>query len=176
MSHPPLKPPQTERLRFRKPMPSDAPFILKLMNEPGYRRFIGDRNITSVRDAKHFIQERMLPVFFDHGFGMWLVELQNEGIPIGVCGLNQRDWFNAPDLGYALLSGFEGYGYAREACASVVRHAMKTLLHPVLYAITLPGNHRSVRVLEASGFTYQREIEKAPDGEIVALYQAMLKN
>jgi len=176
MSQPGLKPPQTARLRFRKPMPSDAPFILKLMNEPGYHRFIGDRNITCLRDAKHFIQERMLPVFFDHGFGMWLIELQNDGIPIGVCGLNQREGFPAPDLGYALLSGFEGHGYAREACECVVSHALKTLMHTVIYAITLPGNHRSIRVLEASGFTFQKHIEKAPDREVVALYQAILTN
>jgi RimJ/RimL family protein N-acetyltransferase len=42
---------ETERLLLRPFNTDDAPFILELVNSPGWLQFIGDRNIHSIEDA-----------------------------------------------------------------------------------------------------------------------------
>ncbi|MBV8465818.1 MAG: GNAT family N-acetyltransferase, partial [Burkholderiales bacterium] len=36
---------ETERLSLREFVPDDAPFVLQLLNDPDWHRFIGDRGI-----------------------------------------------------------------------------------------------------------------------------------
>ncbi|GGB40285.1 N-acetyltransferase [Roseibium aquae] len=145
------------------------------MNEPGYHRFIGDRGIGSIADAEAFIQDRMLSTFRQNGFGMWLMNLKPEGTPVGICGLNKRNGLLAPDLGYALVSSFEGQGFAREAVGAIVDHGFSTLGLPRILAVTLPDNSKSVRLLTSAGFSFRKIIRKSPDGQPVALYDVSLK-
>ena len=47
---------QTERLNLRHLTPEDAPFILELVNDPGWIRFIGDRFVRNEDDAGRYIR------------------------------------------------------------------------------------------------------------------------
>ena len=51
---------ETERLIIREMTLKDAPFLLKLLNDPTWIQFIGDRNVHSVIDAENYIQEKMI--------------------------------------------------------------------------------------------------------------------
>jgi hypothetical protein len=48
---------QTNRLILSKITVDDAPFILELMNTPGWLKYIGDRNIKTVEDAAESIKK-----------------------------------------------------------------------------------------------------------------------
>jgi len=43
----------TERLYIRPVSTDDAPFILALMNGPKWIKYIGDRNIKTIEEAKN---------------------------------------------------------------------------------------------------------------------------
>lgn len=48
---------ETSRLTLRRLCVADAAFILELLNEPGFRRNIGDRGVKSLKDASEYIEK-----------------------------------------------------------------------------------------------------------------------
>src|ERR1051325_5804180 len=66
---------ETARLKLRELGADDAAFILELVNEPGWLRFVGDRNVHSLDDARGYIARGPAASYEKHGFGLWAVEL-----------------------------------------------------------------------------------------------------
>ena len=143
---------ETERLVLRWLVPSDAPFILRLLNDPGWIRFIGDRGVRTVEAAAAYLEARMLSQYERFGFGLWSVEPRAGGEPMGICGLVKRDTLPVPDLGFAFLPDYRGRGYAFESALGVRDHATNALGIKRLLAITSPENVSSARLLERLGF------------------------
>lgn len=143
---------ETPRLRLRPLDAEDAPFVLELLNEPGWRAHIGDRGVRTLEDARRYIAEGPSAMLARHGVGLLAVTLREDGTPVGICGLLRRESLPDPDLGYALLARHTGRGYAREAGAAVLDWGGRTLGIRKVLAITSQGNAASVAVLEALGF------------------------
>jgi RimJ/RimL family protein N-acetyltransferase len=160
---------ETARLKLRAAALSDAPFFLALLNDPSWLANIGDRGVRSGSDAERYIRDSVQAPYQALGYGMYVVQLKSSGLPIGVCGLVKRDFLPAPDLGFALLPGFVGFGYASEAARAVVGHAQRALGIGQLYAIVKRGNQRSEKLLGALGFHRQGPYP-IPDGTAVDLY------
>ncbi|MEM9490511.1 MAG: GNAT family N-acetyltransferase [Myxococcota bacterium] len=145
----------------------DAPFVLELLRDPAYIRFIGDRGVRTLDEARNYIGYKFLESYRRNGFGMFLAKLRDGGETIGICGLVQRDFLEHPDIGFAFLPRFRGHGYAAEATEAVRHYARETLGLRRLFAITLPDNARSLRVLDRLGMAYQRMVDM--DGEACQL-------
>lgn len=107
---------QTNSLRLRKFTTSDSKFILQLLNSPGWLEFIGDKNINTVLDAITYIENVLLKSYIENGYGLSMVELKETGTPLGMCGIINRDSLEYPDIGFAYLPEFAGFGYAYEIC------------------------------------------------------------
>ena len=145
-------PADTRRHRFAPLTGDDAPFILKLVNEPGWLRHIGDRDIHTLDAARAYIANGPVASYACHGFGLWRVSLLQGGGAIGLCGLIRRDTLEHPDVGYAFLERHGGQGHATETVAAVLAHAAGALALAHLLAITSPDNEASMRVLLKNGF------------------------
>jgi ribosomal-protein-alanine N-acetyltransferase len=154
----------TERLTIRQIEEDDAPFIRELLNDPSFIRNIGDRNVRTLDDAREYIRKGPLASYERHGFGLWLVELNGEGTPIGICGLLKRDVLDAPDIGFAYLPAFQSKGYGYEAARAVLDHAREALRLPRVVAIVSAGNEPSARLLEKLGMRFERMVQVS-DGE-----------
>lgn len=137
----------TERLRLRELVDDDAGFIERLVNDPSWLKYIGDRQVHSRNDALRYIHDGPAASFSRHGFGLCHVSLREDGTAIGLCGLLQRDALAHPDIGFAYLPEFRGKGYATEAAGAMLEHARHALRLPRVLAITRPDNHASMRVL-----------------------------
>jgi len=146
----------TERLDLRPFEAGDEPFILELLNDPMWIRFIGDRNIRTLADAAGYI-ERILKTQARFGFSLLRVGLK-DGTPIGMCGLIKRDNFEHVDLGFAFMPAWRGQGYARESAEAVRDYAVEELGLERLVAFTDVENVASGKLLERLGFTYEGEI------------------
>lgn len=157
---------QTSCLTLRHLAPADAPFILALLNDPDWLRFIGDRGVRTVEQAAAYIAAGPMAMYAREGFGLYLVELRAGGTPIGICGLIKRDFLDDVDLGFAFLPQGRGQGYALEAAEAVLRHAASALGLRRVAAITDLENHRSMRLLEKLGLRFERLLvypgEEAP--------------
>ena len=118
----------------------DAAFILELLNEPGLPiRNIGDREVRTLDDARRYIQHGPVTSYSQHGFGLFLVELRDSGVPIGICGLLKRDYLADVDVGFALRESFRGKGYAFEAASAVMHLGHQVLGLGRIVALTSPG-------------------------------------
>jgi len=152
----------------------DASFAYQLMNEPAWLQNIGDRGVRSIADARSYIESRMIQMYRTVGFGMYLVELKATSMPIGFCGLVQRESLTAPDIGFALMPQYRCSGYAHEAAGAVMRHAAQQLGLAKLFAIVAPGNERSCRLLQRLGFVREGVFRPNPDDIELKLYAVVL--
>lgn len=149
---------ETERLAVRELTLDDAPFILRLVNDPAWLEFIGDRGVRTVAAARDYLEARILRMYREHGFGLWLVSTKADGVPIGICGLLKRPTLDDVDLGYALMPEFRGHGYAQEAARGTLVHGEHTRGLKRIIALTAPKNARSITLLERLGFRYERTV------------------
>jgi ribosomal-protein-alanine N-acetyltransferase len=158
-----------ERLSLREAELRDSAFFLTLLNEPGWKRFIRQHDISTVESARQYLQDKILSMYEEHGYGLWVMELHSTGTPIGICGLVKRTEADPPDLGFALLERYQGNGYVAEAARAAVRFAHEALGLSRLDAITNPENSRSIAVLQRLGFRYRCD-KVLEDGAAVAVY------
>ena len=162
---------ETSRLILRKFSIADAPFILELLNTPGWLQFIGDRQIGSLENAEQYLLTGPLQSYQKRGFGLYLVRMKDEELPIGMCGFLQRDYLPDPDIGYAFLPSYEGKGYAFESASATLTYGRKNLDMEKIMAITRPDNIRSVRLLEKLGFFAVTHLAPA-DGSLLFANEA----
>ena len=161
---------QTERLILRRLTADDATFVFELVNDPDWLRYIGDRGIHTLDDARGYIATGPADMIARLGFGLYAVELKDDRTPIGICGLIKRDWLEDVDVGFAFLPAFRGAGYAREAAAATLEYAGGTLGFGHVLAIVSPENHDSVRLLEKLGLTFERMARPAADAKEVCVF------
>lgn len=161
---------ETERLEMRHLTLDDADFMFRLVNEPSWLRFIGDRGVRNVDDAREYLRKGALASYAQHGFGLYLTQLKGTSQPIGICGLVKRDTLPDVDVGFALLPQFAGKGYAAEAATAVMAHAREQFGLQRVVAITNPDNRASIGVLEKIGLRFERLIRPVADGDELALY------
>ena|SRR5689334_1724544 len=147
---------ETDRLILRHFNPDDAPFILALLNEPSFLRFIGDKKVRTLDDARQYISNGPIATYAQHGFGLYQVELKEAHTPIGMCGLLKREELPHPDIGFAFLPDFWNKGFAYEAAAAVLKDARERLQLDRLLAIVNPDNESSIRLLEKLGFNFEQ--------------------
>lgn len=161
---------ETEHLTLRRFNPADAPFILDLLNDPAFLRFIGDKGVRSLDDAQQYLLNGPLASYEELGFGLYLVSLKATEEPIGMCGLIKREALEDVDIGFAFLPQFRSRGYGFEAAVAVKEYALKVLGLNRLLAITNQDNVGSIRVLEKIGLKFSRLIRLAPDSTELRLY------
>ncbi len=158
-----LKTFQTERLTLRPMSEKDADFILELLNDPSFIRFIGDRKIRTIEGAKGYITNGPVASYAQNGFGLYLVELKETGKSMGMCGLIRRSTLKDVDIGYAFLPKFWSRGYAFEAAREMKRYAREELQLKRLVAVVDPENPASIRLLEKLDMKFEKMVRLAPD-------------
>ncbi len=149
---------ETSRLSLRPLQKNDAPFILRLLNEPSFIKNIGDKSVRKLDDAWQYILQGPMKSYEQNGFGLYLVVLKDTLTPIGICGLIKREGLDEPDIGYAFVPEFWSNGYALEAAAAVMIFARETLKLMRIVAITSPDNHASIRVLNKLGLKFEKMV------------------
>jgi [ribosomal protein S5]-alanine N-acetyltransferase len=159
----------TPRLVLRELDADDASFILELLNEDDFVRFIGDKGVRTLADAREYIAKGPVDSYVRNGFGLYAACLR-DGTALGICGLVKRDGLTAPDLGFAFLSRHRSRGYALESSQAVLERGREVFKLQRILAITTPTNHRSIGLLEKAGFKYEGMIRLSDDGDELKLF------
>lgn len=161
-----LKVLDTPRLALERFAPQDAPFILALLNDPDWLRYIGDRGVRTLDGARDYIVNGPMAMYAREGFGLWKASRRDTGEPIGMCGLIKRPTLDDVDLGFALLPAHRGKGYAREAASACLDFARDVLGLRRIVAIVSPDNAASIQLIAALGLRYERRMRMAADAEV----------
>ncbi len=165
---------QTERLLLRPLTDDDAAFIIELLNEPSFIKFIGDRKVRTIEDAIRYIDNGPRASLRKHGYGMLRVSLRDGDTPIGLCGLIRRETLPDVDLGFAYLATHHRKGYAVEAARAILDQARGQHAVGRVLAITLPDNSGSIRVLQSIGFVAAGTVQLGDDPELLNLYESLV--
>ena len=161
---------ETERLRLRWLTLDDAPFIIELVNDPSFIRFIGDKGVRTIADAEKYILNGPAASYEQYGYGLYATELKDDSVPIGICGILKRETLPHPDIGFAFLPAYRKQGYAFEAAAAVMKYARNVLHVDTILAITTPENEASGKLLSKIGLSFERLIRLTPESDEVKLF------
>lgn len=161
---------ETRRLLITELTVDDAPFIFKLMNDKEWKKFIGDRNIQTLDDAKNYLSERLIPSYKNWGFGFYKVTDKNTDEPLGISGFVERNELEHVDVGFAFLPEGRKKGYALESTQALLFYASDELNLKTILAIANKDNKNSHRLLKKLGFRFQKNIKLYDEKEEISLF------
>ena len=167
---------ETDRLILRRLTVDDAPFILALLNDPAWIKYIGDRGVRTIDDARANILNVHIATYERLGFGFYLTERKSDGTPIGLCGLIHREGLEDVDIGFALLPDFRAGGYASEAALAVMAYGKNDLKLTRIVGITSHDNVSSIKLLEKIGLKFERMVTLPKIENEVMLFAWQTKN
>ena len=159
----------TDRLNIREASLDDAAFVLKILNDDAWLKYIGDRNVRTLEDAKNYISSSLISGYQKNGYGMYVVEDKTSSTSLGFCGLVNRPTLENIDIGFAFLTEHCGMGYGYESSKAVLHYALNDLNIKKIVAITLEKNSRSRKLLEKIGLSFEKFIQGG-NGEELMMY------
>jgi RimJ/RimL family protein N-acetyltransferase len=103
-----------------------------------------------------------------HGAGWWAVEEKETGRLVGNIGAFFREDSTVMELGWNTYRAFWGQGFANEAAAAALHHALEIRREPKVRAVIAQANESSLRVARRLGLRYEAETEI--NGKAVGIY------
>ena len=147
---------ETARVRLRPFTLSDLDGLSRITADPEVMRYIADgRPLT--RDETEANLRSIIETFRRRGHGRWAMVEKAGGRLLGYCGLAHPAQSPGIELVYMLDRHAWGRGLATEAGRACLRYGFEELHLETVYALTMPGNQRSRRVLERVGMKFLRD-------------------
>ena len=162
---------ETERLILKPTSEEDSKFIFELLNTPKWIKYIGDRNIKTIDNAKDYIKTKMLPQLERLGYSNYTIIRKVDKQKMGTCGLYDRDGLEGIDIGFAFLPEYEQKGYAFEAAFKIKSVAFHEFGINAISAITTKDNTSSQKLLEKLGLKLIGTTKLPNDKEELLMYK-----
>jgi len=150
----------TERLTLRQLEINDEQDILTLRSDREINKYL-DRQISStIDDARNFINK--VNENINKGDSLyWAITLSDNNILVGtVCLFGFSDDNYKCEIGYELLTKFQGQGIMKEAVGKVIEHAFNTIRIKKIEAFLHKDNQSSLKLLEKFSFKNSNEPDK----------------
>ncbi|MBD3165123.1 GNAT family N-acetyltransferase [bacterium] len=161
----------TERLRIRMPTVDDTPGFHTLYSDPRVMKYLSTDPSKSLEETCERV-ERLIKWQQEWGYTVWLVEHRLTGEFVGHCGLLQMARKGPEvEVAYAVVPAQQGRGYATEAARTVLAYGLEVLGISPIYAVCLPENNGSEKVMEKIGMKWLERSNRFYDRELT-IYQA----
>ena len=142
---------QTTRIALRTVLADDVENFYRLDRDPRVMRFIADGRVGTRDSARAAVARAVRHYGLYPGLGKWVAVEKSGGRFIGWFSLNYVPHTVDVEIGYRLLAGAWGRGYATEGARALARHGFDELgLHRII-GVTHPDNFASQRVLQKAG-------------------------
>lgn len=160
---------ETERLYVRESMVEDVEDFYCIYGEPSITDYV-EELFENPDEERAYMEDYISHMYGFYGFGMWTVIEKSGNEIIGRAGLDVREGYELPELGFVIKKSYQRKGYAEEACRAILSYAKEALLFDRVQALVEEANAASVSLLVKLGFAYQREVL-----ERGKTYQLMIK-
>lgn len=147
----------TNRCIIRETTVDDADSFYEIYKEPSITYYMEDLYADKAEEIA-YIQDYIKNVYGFYGYGMWTVLEKTSGQVIGRAGLNWREGFDIPELGFVIGVPWQRQGYAYEVCQAILEYGRKELKFTRFQALVMEGNDKSERLCRKLGFTYLEDI------------------
>ena len=149
---------ETDRILLREYVEDDAEAFFKLNSDPEVLRFVPDKALLNVEQARQILLDHPIADYRKHGFGRGACILKSTGEQIGFAGLKYLEELGEVDVAYRLMPTHWGQGLATEAALASVRYGFTDLGLKRIIGLVMPENIASVRVLEKTGLRYAETV------------------
>ena len=156
----------TERLVLRQLVPEYAVELHQLRSDPEINRYLGRPASTGIANAITFIDK--IKSLIDAYEGMyWVLTLAGDNNPlIGTICFYNFDKTNATiELGYELMTTYQGKGLMAEAVTRVIQYGFEQMNAQTITAFPSADNERSIALLNKFGFTIDDELQTSLDND-----------
>ncbi|HWF26277.1 MAG TPA: GNAT family N-acetyltransferase [Solirubrobacteraceae bacterium] len=151
---------ETARMIAERLQPQHQDELAPLLGDPRVARTLWPgQDLPSEAQLLHSLADKL-----DHwerfGFGLWLLRDRVTGAVVGRGGLQHTRVAGAGEVeaGWAIAPARWGEGLATELAHACVAVGFGTLTLDHIIALALPTNVASRRVMEKSGFVYERDV------------------
>lgn len=147
----------TERISAERLQQEHIEFIHLMHQDERAMAYLG--GIRSREQTADYM-EKNLSHWEKFGYGIWVLRENSAGNLIGRGGLRNAVLGDKDDveMAYGFLPGFWNKGLATEFAGAVVRIGLSEIGLSGMVSVTHPDNLASQRVLEKTGFVFEREI------------------
>lgn len=163
---------KTERLTLRQLAIHDEQEIFTLRSDNEINKFLDRKRAETIDDARSFI-DKINENINKNDSVYWAITFSDKNILIGtICLFGFSDENDKCEIGYELLTNFQGQGIMREALERVIDYAFNTIEVQKIEAFFHRDNQSSIKLLEKFYFRNSNEFE-GTDPDLICYY---LKN
>jgi RimJ/RimL family protein N-acetyltransferase len=154
---------ETERMVLARLRPEDLDDMYALLSDPAVARTLTPDGRPPTRREIEANLAGKLEHWQTLGFGLWLARDRATGATVGRGGLQHTYTASINDVeaGWVVVPERWGQGLATEMARAALDAAFGPLELREVVAFTRPDNLASLRVIEKTGFRYEREVEHA---------------
>jgi [ribosomal protein S5]-alanine N-acetyltransferase len=154
----------TERLTLRQPLINDEQDIFTLRSDSEINKYLDRQVSNTIDDARNFISKVNENINKNDSL-YWAITLSDRNILVGtICLFGFSDENDNCEIGYELLTNFQGQGIMKEAAEKVIGYAFKTIKVKKIEASLHRDNQSSIKLLEKLSFRNANEPDKTnPD-------------
>jgi ribosomal-protein-alanine N-acetyltransferase len=150
----------TERLILRQLVINDEQEIFILRSDREINKYLDRQVSNTIDDARDFINKINENINKNDSL-YWAITLGDRNILVGtICLFSFSDEDGNCEIGYELLTNFQGQGIMKEAAEKVVDYAFNTIKVQKIEAIFHRDNQRSINLLEKLLFRNSNESDK----------------
>lgn len=160
----------TERLTLRQLSTDDQQNIFALRSDTEINKYLDREPGKTIEDAINFIN--MVSDYIKKNNSIyWVITLMKTKTFVGtICLFNFSNEKNSCEIGYELLTNFQGQGIMKEATEKVIDYVFQTMRIQKIEAFTHNGNRNSTKLLEKLDFIKSPEADNEnPDFNIFTL-------
>lgn len=137
---------------------SDLDSLAAIWADPEVTRFLPSRGVSIPKEKV----EKALASFVEHwkerGYGIWKIVEDESDKMLGYCGLRYLEELNEVELLYGLAKTYWGKGIATKTAKASVSYGFNQAKLNRIIALALPENEASKKVIEKTGFKYEKQI------------------
>ena len=151
---------KTERLTLRQLVITDEHEIFTLRSDSEINKYLDRQVSNTIDDARDFINKINESINKNDSI-YWAITLGDKNILIGtICLFSFSDENGKCEIGYELLTNFQGQGIMKEAAEKVLDYAFNTIKVQKIEASFHRDNQRSIKLLEKLLFKNSNEFDK----------------
>lgn len=142
---------ETERCFLRETIPDDVDAFYEIYSAPEMTKYTEDLYESKISE-RAYIREYIEKIYHYFEFGVWTVVLKETGEIIGRAGLNVREGYDMPELGYVIGRPWQGRGLATEVCHGILEYAASVFGFERVMTLIQTENEKSLHIAKKLGF------------------------
>ena len=150
----------TERLTLRQLSIADQQNIFALRSDKEINKYLDRQPSKTIEDAVNFINKVNDNIKKNNSI-YWVITLTKTKTFVGtICLFDFSNEKSSCEIGYELMTKFQGQGIMKEATEQVIDYAFRRLQFQKIIAYTHNRNRNSIKLLTKFNFLQSKEAEK----------------